>query len=372
MNNPLCYREDYLFKTYFRLVLRLQLTIVSFLFSASLSAQVLGGDAVFNFLRLSNTPQLTALGGVNISHLSDDIGMAYNNPALLTENMHSALTTVFNNFYGGIHIYHLAAGFSNEKISTNFIGGLTFFDYGRTIETDAAGNVLGEFRPADWVMQIGASRRYLEKWQYGLAIKYISSQYGQYRSNGIATDIGVLFKDTARLFSAAILFKNLGTQFKTYTNTTKDQLPFDLQIGLTKRLANAPFSFSLTAQRLQQFDILYNDTLFNNENGFENSTSKFSLDKLINHFVLATTIYIGNQLELQAGYNFLRRKELSIGNLSNGLNGFSIGAGVLFKKMNIRYARAYYQSNTAYNQFAINLKLNDFFGLGFMGGQKGL
>jgi hypothetical protein len=46
-------------------------------------AQTLGGSSVFNFLKLPHTPQLTALGGINVSHPSNDIGLAFNNPALV-------------------------------------------------------------------------------------------------------------------------------------------------------------------------------------------------------------------------------------------------------------------------------------------------
>ena len=128
----------------------------------------------------------------------------------------------------------------------------------------------------------------------------------------------------------------------------------------------------MTAQHLDQFDIAYHDTAFNNENGFENSSlKKFSINKLLDHFVLATTVYAGNRIEVMGGYNFLRRKEFSIGNSSNGLNGFSFGAAVLLGKLEVRYARAYYQSNTAFNQFGITMKLNDYFGLGKFGERIG-
>jgi hypothetical protein len=185
-------------------------------------------------------------------------------------------------------------------------------------------------------------------------------------------DAGVLYTDSAKLFTASVLVKNLGFQLKKYDGSDPDDLPFDLQIGFSKRLEKAPMSFSVTAQRVHQFDINYNDTSFNNENGFpDNSRKKFSLDKLLNHFVLATTVYLGDRVEVIAGYNFLRRKELNIGNAGNGLNGFSLGAGVMLGKLNIRYARAYYQSNTAMNQFGLNLKLNEYFGLGKFGKQVG-
>lgn len=342
------------------------------IFVSQLNAQTLGGSSVFNFLKLSNTPQLTALGGINVSQSSNDVGLAFNNPALLKPTMHTQMNAVFNNFYGGIKVYHLSLGYRNEKLNTNFSWGLNYFGYGNISQTDASGNVLGKFRPTDWVMQVSASRSYLEKWNYGATLKFINSNYGPYRSSGIAMDMGVLYQDSLKLFSTSMVAKNLGFQLKKYDGTEPDDLPFDLQIGLTKRLANAPFSFSITAQRLHQFNILYTDTTFNNENGFNNgSTKKFSFDKLLNHFVLATTIYLGDKVELIAGYNFLRRHELSIGNGGNGLTGFSLGAGVMLGKLQIRYARAYYQNSSAYNQLGLNMQLNEYFGLGKFGEKIG-
>ena len=352
--------------------MKFSVLILSVLLNVSAFSQTLGGNSVFNFLKLSNTPQLSALGGMNVSNISNDIGMSFNNPALLTPSMHSQMNAVFNSFYGGIKVYHLSLGYRNEKLNTNFSWGLNYSGYGNTLQTDASGNELGNFRPVDWVMHLSASRKYLEKWKYGLTMKFINSNYGQFRSSGIAADVGLLFHDTASLFSASIVAKNMGTELKRYNGSSADDLPFDLQIGFTKRLANAPFSFSLTAQRIHQFDLLYNDTLFNNENGFDNaSQKKFTLDKLINHLIIGATIYASDRVEVQAGYNFLRRKELNIGNLSNGLNGFSIGAGVLLGKLQVRYARAYYQSNTAFNQFGLNMQLNQYFGLGNFGKKIG-
>lgn len=286
--------------------------------------------------------------------------------------MHTQMNAVFNNYYAGITAYHLSLGYQNKKLNTNFLWGLHYFNYGNTQETDASGNLLGQFRPTDWVMQVAASRSYLEKWNYGATLKFISSNYGQYRSNGVAVDVGLLYSDSSKLFYASFVAKNMGFQLKRYNGTDAGDLPFDMQIGLTKRLENAPFSFSVTAHHLHQFDTRYNDTTFNNENGFGDGTEKkFTFDKLFRHFVFATTIHAGDRIEVQVGYNHLRRKELSIGNAANGLNGFSVGVGVLLNKLNIRYARAHYQDNTGYNQLGLNLKLNEYSGLGKFGKKIG-
>jgi hypothetical protein len=352
--------------------LRPIILILSVFFSSCLCAQTIGGSSVFNFLKLPNTPQLTALGGVNISVNSNDVGLAFNNPALLKKEMHTQMNAVFNSFYAGINAYHLSFGYKHEKLKTNFSWGLTYFDYGKITETDASGNSFGQITPNDWVMQVSASRSYLEKWNYGASLKFISSNYGIYRSNGIAIDAGVLFTDTANSITASVLVKNAGYQLKKYIGTEAEELPFDIQAGITKKLKNAPLSFSFTAHHLHQFDIRYNDTLFNNENSFgETNNRKFTFDKIFRHFVFAAQVFPVPQLEVTVGYNHLRRKELNINNTTNGLNGFSVGVGLIVKKLQVRYARAHYQNNTGYNQFGLNLQLNQHFGLGKFGERIG-
>jgi hypothetical protein len=357
---------------YFRINLYVRLTILYLFLIKTASAQTLGGNSAFNFLRLSNTPQLSALGGANISQPSNDVGLAYNNPALLKPAMHTQLNAVFNDFYAGIKVYHLSLGYHHKKLNTNFAWGIHYFDYGKVSATDASGNLLGKFKPTDWTAQLSASRCYLEKWNYGATLKFISSNYGQYRSNGIAVDAGVNYYDSAKLFSASVLVKNAGFQLKKYPGTEADELPFDLQAGITLRLKNAPFSFSLTSQKTHRYNLRYNDTLFNTNNGFTSTgNKKLTFAKLADHLVLATTVFLGNNLEAQFGYNFLRRHELNIGNAGNGLNGFSLGAGVKLGKLWLRYARAYYQANTAFNQVGLNMQLNAYFGLGSFGKKTG-
>lgn len=338
-----------------------------------IQSQTLGGTSVYNFLKLSNTPQLTGLGGINISNQSNDIGLVFNNPALLRPSMHTQANFVFNSLYAGIRNYHVLAGFRSEPWKTNFAAGVNFFSYGSVTETDASGNQMGQFRPTDYVVQLTASREYEERWHYGAAVKFIHSNYGQYRSTGLALDIGISYQDSAGLLQVSFVAKNMGTQLSAYSGTEKSDLPFDLQLGISKKLAKAPLQFSLTAHHLHQYDIRFQDTAFNNENGFDQNgkDGHFTFDKIFRHIVLSVQCYVTDKVELSVGYNHLRRQELNIGNAGNGLNGFSLGAGALFKKIQIRYARSYYQRNLSYNQFGLNLKLNDYMGLGKVGNKIG-
>jgi hypothetical protein len=327
------------------------------------TGQTIGGQSVFNFLKLSNSPQLTALGGINTSNITNDISLSFQNPALLRDQMHSQMAAVFNVFYADIKNIHWMMGFHHEKLKTNFSVGVNYFAYGNTTQTDAAGNILGQFRPNDYVIQISGSRKYLDRWYYGASLKFISSNYAQYNSNGIALDFGLNYYDSTNLLQIGFAAKNMGFQLNTYSGQPED-LPFDLQIGITKRLAKAPLQFSFTAHHLHQFNITYYDSIYNQDNLGDKGEEPGFFDNLFRHFVLSSQAYIGEKVELTLGYNFLTRAELQIENASNGLTGFSIGAGVLLNRLQIRYTRSHYQNNTAYNQFGLNLQLNKYFGLG--------
>lgn len=324
-------------------------------------AQTLGGSATYNFLKLPAAPMLSALGGVNASYVLDDVGLAGNNPALLNRGLHSQVGLSFNNYFAGVKAYSLAGAYHRDDLKTTLGGSVFYIDYGSIPQTDAAGNTEGTFRPKDYVVQLSAGRQYGEKWHYGLTGKFIRSDYGQYRSSGLAFDVGVLYADTARLLSFGLLAKNMGSQLSTYSGQRED-LPFDLQIGVTKKLSKAPLGFSITAHQIHQFNLVYEDTTFNTENNFSSNTSTFN--KVFNHFVFATHIYLGSNLQLALAYNRLRREELNLGSAGNGLNGFSGGINARFRKMHFQYTRAYFQRSFAYNQLGINLLLNQLVGEG--------
>lgn len=321
--------------------------------------QTLGGSTVFNFLRLPATPLVTGMGGMNISHTVNDVTMAFENPALLQKEMHGQLSTGFQSGFSGLRTYAAAGSIHKENLKTRFAAGLHYIDYGKLPQTDAAGNEMGIFRPHDWVFQLSAARTYLTRWNYGITLKYIQSSYGIYRANGIAADFGVQYLDSAKGWSIAVVAKNMGTTLKSYIGSGGDDLPFDLQLGFTKKLANAPLAFSFTAHHLHRLALGYNDISFDNQVGWNTADDqKLSLDNIFRHFVLASHIYAGKYVTADIGFNYLRKRELQVGREGNGLAGFSMGISLLARKFQLRYARTQFQQSTGLNQFGITLAMD--------------
>ena len=304
---------------------------------------------------------LTAAGGVLVSYAAPDVSVALTNPALLNPLLHAQVNLTFTQVVAGINGYSLAGAVHDKKSSTTFGAGVFFLNYGQLQATDAAGNQEGTFRANDYVLQVSAGRHYLQKWHYGATLKFIQSSYQVFRSTALAADVGLYYTDTAKGVSIGVVAKNMGSQVKKYAGEP-EELPFDLQAGITKKLAKAPLAFSATIQQAHRFNLLYHDTTFNNETNAEAQTS-FS-NKLLQHFVFASHIFISKQLELTLGYNHLRRTDLSIGTTSNGLAGFSAGFAARFEKLQVSYARTSYQRGASYNQFGLNLLFDKLFGAG--------
>lgn len=296
---------------------------------------------------------------MNLTHPANEIGLAFQNPALLTPGMSQQLHLVFNDFYAGTSIFHASYACYKPDWKTNLSAGIHYFNYGKEPATDAAGNILGQFRAADMLFQVSASRSYLQRWNYGLSLKFVSSRYGVYKGNGLAMDLAVLYADSSAGFRASVAMKNAGREIKKFSEGTTEEMPFEMQAGISQRLKGSPFSFSITAQQLHRFNIRYYDTSYNSSNGFSNKRAGFA-GKLIDHLVLGTTIHLNDRLEFDLGYNFLRRRDLNLGNAGNGLNGFSYGFELKLKKFSFQFARASYQANTAYNQVGLTLNMAQF------------
>jgi hypothetical protein len=339
---------------------------------AAAYGQVVGGEHSYEFLRLSNSPHVTALGGVSVSSPSKDMMMGFANPALLRPEFHTTIGMNHNFYYGGTRVSNVLYTQFNQKLNTTFGVGMTYLNYGSFTQTDNLGNSNGTFRAVDYALHVMASKHYLEKWRYGIDLKYASSNLASQRSSALLADVGVMFADTASQWYFGAVVKNAGITIKNYDPSIPQSVPVDLQIGFTKKFKKAPFSIMVLAHHLTKWDIRYDNPAdrIDNQLLFENTTAvkekSYFADKLFRHFVFALDINLGKRLEISAGYNHLRRSELSIVD-KKGMSGFSFGAGMYLNKFTVHYAQSIYHVAGPYHELGLNIRLNDLFGMGNMG-----
>lgn len=337
------------------------------------TAQVAGGQRTMEFLRLPNAPRISSLGGINVANPDQDISFALQNPALMRPGLHNQLGLNYNAYYAGISIANLQYGYHAEKIKTSFVFGVQYLNYGNLVKTNELGNEEGSFRANEYAISLGASRQYGEHWRYGAALKWAHSSLYDKTASAVLADVGVNYYDTESLLDFGIVAKNMGFMAKKYNpNNSAEPLPFDLQLGISKRFAHLPLRLMATVHHLYEWDIRYDNpadiessTVFGTNDTTTKTKSHFA-DKLFRHFIFGAEVLLGKRLTVGVGYNHLHRGELAIQD-KTGLAGFSFGLGINLNKFHIQYSRSYYHIAGATNEFGINMRLNKLFGIGKAG-----
>ncbi len=339
------------------------------LFYNGATAQVTGGQHAFEYLRMSNSPHVTALGGYAPANPDKDVTLTLQNPALLNPTYHNQLAINYNFYYAGIGVANLQYAYHVEPLKTDFGFGVQYFNYGSFGNTDMFGNKLGDIRATDYSINLSASRKYKERWRYGATLKWANSNLGDRSAMAALADVGVVYVDTANLWTVGLVAKNVGFTLKKYNpDNLAEPLPFDLQLGITKQLKNLPLRLFVVAHHLYEWNIRYNNPEDKIANAFEEEEptkeeDKAIADKIFRHLNFGAELILGKRLTITAAYNHLRRSELGV-NEVQGTAGFSFGAGLDLNKLQVRYARSYYSSAGAFNEIGFAFQLNKFFGIG--------
>lgn len=322
------------------------------------------GRGVYQFLDLPVSSRLAALGGTNVSLRDNDLNFAFQNPALLTAETHNVLGLNMANYLADIQFGSVVYGrtFGNK----NFLAfGMQYVDYGTFKETTELNEIVGEFTAKDFAVSLIYARPLTQKFSVGATLKPVYSVYERYTSFGLAMDAGVSYKDSIHLFSAGLVFRNIGTQLKGYYSDENGQhlepLPFDIQLGITQKLAHAPLRFSLTLHDLQQWDLSYQSTNQQNESltSTDSNDKIGTIDMAFRHTILAVEFVPSKSFYLSAAYNHRRHQEMSMSGFKSA-GGFSFGGGIKLYKFHVGFGMSPFQVGNYSYQFSISTSLNEF------------
>ncbi|HUX55602.1 MAG TPA: type IX secretion system protein PorQ [Bacteroidales bacterium] len=296
-----------------------------------------GGDNIYEFLNLTHSGLVSSLGGSNVSLNGNNQNLAYHNPALLNSGMNKTLALNYVNYFAGIN-YGLVMYSKSFATTGNFAAGLTYLNYGSFTETDASGIIMGSFSAAEYAFPIIYSREIDSLFTVGATFKPVLSHLEKYTSFGFALDIGAAWHNLSKLLSAGVVIKNIGYQVTTYAGEPRQNLPFEIQAGLTQRLAHAPFRFSLTLRHLEKFDLThqYNETVLS---GNADPISSDFFENLMRHIVIGAELIPHKNFYFSGGYNYQRRSELQVDSKVSTV-GFSWGFGINTSWMDIEFGRA--------------------------------
>ncbi len=340
-------------------------TLVVVLLGSNLFAQ-LGGQHVYQCLRLPVSARASALGGTPIVTFDEDATLAALNPALLNPLMHHRISFHHQWLFDGISAggFNYAHHVAPWKMTLH--GGVQYVRYGEFKGTDEVGNTTAPFKANDMAVYLGAGRQLSEHLHVGANIRMVQSRIESYNSAGIMADIAGVYLDTAKRFTAALVLRNAGTQLTKYQDT-REKLPYEVLFGISKRLKHLPFRFSIIAQNLQQWSIRYDDpNAVNTTNLFgetETGPSDFAkgVDNVFRHLIFNGEFLLGKRegLRIRFGYNHLRRSELGLDQYRSTA-GFSAGVGIKINRFRIDYGWGSYHIAGASHHIGISTDLDDF------------
>lgn len=294
------------------------LAIVCWLLAISAYAQE--SQEVYSFLRLPVSAHVAALGGDNVSLTNDDATVIFHNPALITDVSDKTLNVNFMTYMEGSTT--ASASFVRAYKERGSWGvSAQYMSYGEIKETTAANQQTGTFSPKD--IALAGSFAYLlsNRISGGITARFISSTIGSYSSAAVAVDLGLNYQDTERGWSVSAVARNLGGQVKAYEEEF-ERIPFDLLVGVSRQLPNAPLTLHATLACLNNWDQAF-----------------------IKHLAVGADIRLSPAIYVSAGYNFRRSSEMKIyegedTSASHGA-GLSLGGGIELErlKLNIGYAK---------------------------------
>ncbi len=319
-----------------------------------------GGQFSFAFIDLNYSARNAATAGTSISINTNDLNLAISNPSLLNDEMHKKITFNHAILSGGINYGMLAYAHHFKK--GTFDTYIKYCDYGEFTMTEANGQIIGDFRPFEYVFGIGYGKQLNPNISVGANLNLIGSNLETYSAYGASIDLVGTYMHTNKLFSISALFKNAGFKIKDYTSNDTGVLPADMQLAFSYKLAHAPFRFSMLIHHLNKWELGYNDpnalptydaltgdTIAVPTTGF--------IENLGRHFSFSTELTISKNIQLRFGLNYLKRQELKLDDRP-GMSGFTMGAGFNFEKIRIDYAFVVYSRAGFNNLLSISTPLD--------------
>lgn len=315
-----------------------------------------GGETLFGLLHLTQSARIASLGGNQVGLDGQDLAMLMHNPALMDSTFTKQLSVSYVPYMAGINYGYGGIAWNFKNVG-NFSLGFQHIGYGDFTAADETGTITGSFTAGESVIQLSYSRQLSSRITAGVSAKPVFSRIESYNSWGLAFDAGLFYRHPDQLLSAGLVLRNFGKQISSYSDAPTESLQPDLQIGIAKKLAHAPFRFSLTIQDLLSGSLDYtpeNVTIASSE---EQETSWGN--QMLQHLVFGAEFVPSKNFYIATGYNPRRRQELKVDARASTV-GFTWGFGVRIYKFHFSYGSGRYHLGGSSNHFSITTNLSAF------------
>ena len=322
----------------------------------------LGGQTSFRVLDIPSSARSSALGGNYIAVQDNDINLGIFNPSLLNSEMGRQVALSFLPYMDGIKVGYASYAHHCDSIKTTFSGTVQYMDYGTMKRTDETGAELGEFKAGEYVFQVGAGRAIDSLFSVGANVKFITSNLDTYNSTAWAADIGGVFVKKKLGLTVSGLLRNIGYQASTYTDK-REELPFQVMLGVTYKFKHAPFRLGLMMEQLQKWNLTYDDpntaVQLDPTTGEVIVDEKNGIERALLHAVPSAEILLSKNFMLRVAYNFRRHQELVLPD-KPAIAGVSFGVGLRVSKVHISYAYSQFHLAGISNTFTLACRFADF------------
>lgn len=319
----------------------------------------LGGESTYQFLNLVSSPRQAALGGKVITNFDYDVVGGLYNPAAINVEMDNQLALNYSSYLGGISYGTAAYAYTWDRHVNTLHIGMSYINYGTFDGYDINGTSTGTFTGNEAALSFGYAYQIpYSDFFVGANLKLITSQLEQYNSLGGAVDLAAMYINEKLDFHAALVVRNLGTQFTTYAGL-QERLPLEVDLGLSQTLENVPIRWHLTFENLQKWPIGVSNPAraLTDLDGNQTQEKVGFINETLRHTILGAELFPDKGLSLRLGYNFRRAEELRIVDQRN-FSGLSFGIGIRLNKMRFSYSHARYNgaSNTSFFGVQIDLR----------------
>ncbi len=317
------------------------------LFHCNLKAQSTAGNKAYSVLDFYNSAQMTARGLPFIPRFVQDASSSLTNPSTLNDSINNMASITYTDIFAGAYQGALAFTHSFKGIG-HFGFGLQYINYGSFQQTDPNGYIEGTFSATDYLFSISYGMQVEKDVYIGVTFKPLFSKYESYSASALCFDFAATWVSKNRDWQVSAMARNIGKQISSFDSQT-DSIPFDIQIGLSKRLAHTPVTFYVVADKLTKWNIRENDVLNpRDETHMDGSMDKESnilafLDKTFRHLHFAVDIYPSQKFYLSFGYSWRQHQEMKVDDAFS-LAGLSYGIGIKYKQFTFNYARNEYHN----------------------------
>jgi len=314
------------------------------------------------FLRISPDARSGGMGDVGIATAPDANSAFWNLAKTPFNTNQGGLAVTYTPWLKdlGLNDVYLAALSGYYKIDEDqaISGSLRYFSLGNIQFTDNLGNDLSSFRPREFAIDAGYSRKLSTSLSLGIGLRYINSNLASGTINGVSYKAGSAVAADLSLFhngikedgsglNYGIALSNLGSRI-SYTSdaTQKDYIPADLGLGIayTKTIdETSKITFGLDIHKL----LVPTPPVVGDSAGLVNYRNKGVVNSWVSSFgdasggfseelkevqvSLGAEFWYQNQFALRAGYFY---ENPSKGNRKY----FTAGAGLKYNTFGLNFS----------------------------------